>query len=76
MRGRGPGPWGWRCHGREFGTHLRRNRSSEVPTFPLCFFGWEGSPTKIDDREEFGTLILSSLLENLELVDMNLRNDV
>ena len=28
------------------------------------FFGWEGSPTKINYREK-GTLILSSLLEDL-----------
>ena len=29
------------------------------------FFGWEGSPTKIDDRKESGTLILTSLLQDL-----------
>ena len=29
------------------------------------FFGWEGSPTKIDNREK-GTLILTSPLEDLE----------
>ena len=37
------------------------------PVVPLLpFFGWEGSPTKIDYRKK-GTFILSSLLENLEL---------
>ena len=30
------------------------------------FFGWEGSPTKIDKTEKVGTLILTSLLEDLE----------
>ena len=29
------------------------------------FFGWEGSPTKIDYRKK-GTLILTSLLEDLD----------
>ena len=29
------------------------------------FFGWEGSPTKIDYRKK-GTLMLTSLLEDLE----------
>ena len=31
------------------------------------FFGWEGSPTKIDYRKKVGSLILSSLLEDLVL---------
>ena len=29
------------------------------------FFGWEGSPTKIDYRKRVGTLVLTSLLEDL-----------
>ena len=36
-----------------------------VVPFYRYSFGWEGSPTKIDDRQK-GTLILNSLLENLE----------
>ena len=36
------------------------------PVVPFCLcFGWEGSPTKIDYRK-MGTLILNSLLEDLE----------
>ena len=31
---------------------------------PFIFFGWEGSPTKIDYRKQ-GTLILTALLEDL-----------
>ena len=34
-----------------------------VPFSPL--FGWEGFPTKIDYRKKSGTLILTSLLEDL-----------
>ena len=34
--------------------------------FYLFFFGWEGSPTKIDYRKK-GTLVLTSLLEDLHL---------
>ena len=34
--------------------------------FDRFFFGWEGSPTKIDcRRKKTGTLILTSLLEDL-----------
>ena len=29
------------------------------------FFGWEGSPTKIDYKKKVGSLILTSLLEDL-----------
>ena len=32
---------------------------------PFRFFGWEGSPTRIDQREKVGTLVLTSLLEDL-----------
>ena len=39
-----------------------RSPSESCP--PLPFFGWEGSPTKVDYRK-VGTLILSSLLEDL-----------
>ena len=35
--------------------------------FLTPFFGWEGSPTKIDYRTK-GTLILTSLLEDLAFV--------
>ena len=35
---------------------------SKVPLYRF-FFGWEGSPTKIDNRKK-GTLILTSLLED------------
>ena len=38
--------------------------------FLISFFGWEGSPTKIDYRKK-GTLILTSLLE--DLVNFNLQ---
>ena len=34
-----------------------------MPFSPLF---WEGSPTKIDYRKKVGTLILSSLLEDLD----------
>ena len=39
-------------------------------TLKDMFFGWEGCPTKIDYRkkEEAGTLILTSLLEDLAMV--------
>ena len=43
------------------GTYSRS--PSQVP-FYRFFFGWEGSPTKIDYRKESGTLILTSLLED------------
>ena len=33
------------------------------------FFGWEGSPTKIDYRKK-GTLILASLLEGLVMPNL------
>ena len=33
--------------------------------FTVSFFGWEGNPTKIDYRKK-GTLILASLLEDLQ----------
>ena len=36
-----------------------------VPFYQL--FGWEGSPTTIDYRNKYGTLILTSLLEDLVL---------
>ena len=32
---------------------------------PVSFFGWEGSPTKIDVQKNVGTLLLTSLLEDL-----------
>ena len=35
------------------------------PVVPFCPFLGEGSPTKIDYRNKSGTLILSSLLEDL-----------
>ena len=36
-----------------------------MPFSPFrLFFGWEGSPTKIDYRKKVGTLILTSLLED------------
>ena len=36
--------------------------------FSPNFFGWEGSPTKIDYRTKFGALLLTSLLEDLDSV--------
>ena len=36
-----------------------------VVPFYCFFFGWEGSPSKIDDGEKAGTLMLASLLEDL-----------
>ena len=41
---------------------------SEVPVLTVSFFG-EGSPTKIDYRKKEGTLILTSLLEGLVVLD-------
>ena len=38
---------------------------SSPHTLPLLpFFGWEGSPSKIDFRKTSGTLVLTSLLED------------
>ena len=45
---------------------VSRSPSSALKT---VFFGWEGSPTNIDDRRK-GTLILTSLLEDLGLFGM------
>ena len=39
-----------------------------VVPFYRVFFGWEGSPTKIDDNKK-GTLILTSLLEDLDAIN-------
>ena len=41
--------------------------------FSPFFFGWEGSPTKIDYRKKRGGLILTSLLEDLVKVSLSLR---
>ena len=49
------------CAGSVFRTHP----GPPVAPFYRFFFGWEGSPTKIDYRTRMGTLILTSLLENL-----------
>ena len=43
-----------------------RSPSDWCPTSHPFLFGWEGSPSKIDDRKKMGTLILTSLLEDLE----------
>ena len=37
--------------------------------FLTNFFGWGGSPTKIDVLKKVGTLLLSSLLEDLIVVE-------
>ena len=39
---------------------------------PRSSFGWEGWPTKIDYRQK-GTLVLSSLLDDLDTVSKKLR---
>ena len=36
------------------------------PLVPFCLFFGEGSRTRIDYRKQIGTLILTSLLEDLE----------
>ena len=47
-----------------FGPSPRRILTRSPSSALLPFFAWEGSPTKIDYRKK-GTLILSSLLEDL-----------
>ena len=39
-----------------------------MPDLSRVFFGWEGSPTKINYRTKDGTPLLTSLLEDLEVV--------
>ena len=41
------------------------NKLGLIGALSQPFFGWKGSPTKIDDREK-RSLILTSLLEDLE----------
>ena len=50
-----------RCVHKRVGQTKTRSPSSAL----LPFFGWEGSPTKTDCRKK-GTLILTSLLEDLD----------
>ena len=57
-RGRGPGGEPWKF-GLEKTSQAPQDRAQTHP-----FFGWEGSPTRIENRKK-GTLILSSLLEDL-----------
>ena len=44
------------------------SRSSSSALLPFFFFSGEGSPTKVDYRRKSGTLILTSLLEDLVYV--------
>ena len=50
-------------------SHLAYNSrtTTRSPSSALShsFFGWEGSPTKTDYRTKVGTLLLTSLLEDL-----------
>ena len=51
---------------RPFGSFTGKPKlGPPVGPFDL-FCGWEGSPTKIDETEKKGILILTSLLEDLE----------
>ena len=45
-----------------------RSPSERGPFLTRFFFGWEGSPTKTDYRKKKGTLVLSSLLEDLAYI--------
>ena len=62
--------WGYgiltHCH-MSSGSSVRffgvTNKVFQLGLFLTIFFGWEGSPTKIDVLEKVGTHILTSLLE-------------
>ena len=62
--------WGGAANGVGLSGHRSPDLCLDPP--PRCFFisnflGWEGSPTKIDVQKKVGTLILTSLLEDLIL---------
>ena len=61
-----PRVWGWSKQLSETCFSAKMTRSPKGSSSALLpFFGWEGSPTKIDYIKK-GTLILTSLLEDLD----------
>ena len=52
-------------HKQKSGVPQTKERHTNMPIAHMDFSGWEGSPTEIDYRKKVGTLILTSLLEDL-----------
>ena len=56
--------------------YLRARQVLGPPVVPFYPFGWEASPTKKRLQRKVGTLILTSLLEDLEFVSFTQISDV